>query len=361
MAIDHVRVYSGLPAGGPEAGIFLTRWITHFVAPGFAFLAGTGALFHGLKLGDRAALSRFLVTRGLLLVVLELTVIRFTWTFNLDYGLFTLAGVIWMLGWCMILLAFLVRLRPALVGWIGVAIILFQQVFGGIGNALPAATGVIWNFIYPTDHPGWDRINILYVLVPWIGVMAAGYGFGLLMQREEASRRRVLLRVGVGLTVLFLIVGSILATQIGGGGGEAGGEGPAPPFWMRLLNQQKYPASQLFLLMTLGPMIALLPAVERARGWWARAITTFGRVPLFYYLLHIPTIHLAGIVVMKLRGAFDSGWYATAPYTQVPEEHWWSLPLLYLVFAVVIAVLYPICRWYGGYKARRSDGWVRYI
>src|SRR5882724_9827259 len=108
MAIDHVRVYSGLPAGGPTPGIFFTRWITHFCAPTFVFLAGTGAFLHGRKLGDKRTLARYLVTRGLLLVLLELTVIRLSWTFNLDYSHFILAGVIWMLGWCMVLLAGLI-------------------------------------------------------------------------------------------------------------------------------------------------------------------------------------------------------------------------------------------------------------
>ena len=358
MAIDHVRVYSGLPAGGDTAGIFLTRWITHFVAPAFAFLAGTAAFWHGLRLGDRGELSRFLATRGLLLVVLELTVIRFGWTFNLDYSGFVLAGVIWMLGWCMVLLALLVRLRAPAVGWIGVGIVLLQQVFGMVPGALPASirepVGLVWNFIYPTGVDPWWKISILYVLVPWIGVMAAGYGFGVLMQKDEAVRRRFLLRLGLVMTAVFLAVGSILAVRSGGGEG-------APSFWMRLLNQQKYPASQLFLLMTLGPMIALLPAAERTWGWLGKAVTTFGRVPMFYYLLHIPAIHLAAIIVMRVRGAFDPAWYATAPYTQVPDDRQWSLPLLYLVFAIVVAILYPLCRWYASLKARRRESWLRYI
>ncbi len=126
MAIDHVRVYSGLPAGGPTAGIFFTRWVTHFCAPVFAFLAGSGAYLYGRKFGA-PALARYLVGRGLLLVLLELTVIRFAWTFNFDYGQFTLAGVIWMLGWSMVLLAGMVRLRASVVAIIGLAIVFLQQ------------------------------------------------------------------------------------------------------------------------------------------------------------------------------------------------------------------------------------------
>src|SRR4051812_20764445 len=175
MAIDHVRVYSGQPAGGPTAGIFFTRWVTHFCAPVFVFLAGTGAYLHGRALGDMGALARYLLGRGLMLVVLELTIIRFTWTFNLHYGEFLLAGVIWMLGWCMVLLATLVRLSPRTVGITGLAIILFQQLFGFVPRAFPAAAqapvGRIWQFVYPSGLEGWPGISILYVLVPWIGVM----------------------------------------------------------------------------------------------------------------------------------------------------------------------------------------------
>src|SRR5688572_13937119 len=119
MAIDHVRVYSGLPAGGPTAGIFFTRWVTHFCAPAFVFFAGTAAFLHGRKLGDTRALARYLLTRGLMLVVLELTVIRASWTFNFGYSDFVLAGVIWMLGWCMVLLAALVRLSTKTIGIVG--------------------------------------------------------------------------------------------------------------------------------------------------------------------------------------------------------------------------------------------------
>src|SRR5262249_16587948 len=130
MAIDHVRVYSGVPAGGPNPGVFFTRWVTHFCAPAFVFFAGTSAFLYGRSIGDAGKLARFLVTRGLMLVVLELTIIRFSWTFNFNYAKFTLAGVIWMLGWCMVLLAALVRLRARTVGWIGVGIVVLQQLFG---------------------------------------------------------------------------------------------------------------------------------------------------------------------------------------------------------------------------------------
>ncbi len=363
MAIDHVRVYSGVPAGGPDVGIFLTRWVTHFVAPMFCFFAGTSAYLHGRKLGDLGALARFLFTRGLLLVVLELTLIRFLWAFQVGTG-FALAGVIWMLGWCMVLLAPMVRWSPARIGWAGVAIVALQQGFALVPRALPEAArpafGYFWNFIYPAGTQPWGGINILYVIVPWIGVMMAGYGFGVLLEREAAARDRLMLRLGLALTVLFLVAGSALALMDTGGGEDGSGAGGAP-FWMRLLNQQKYPASQLFLLMTMGPAIALVPWAERARSWFARMMVTIGRVPMFYYLAHILVIHLLAIATMQLRfGEFRHEWYATAPYTWLPDNRW-GLGLLYLNFVIAIAILYALCAWYARRKANDPRPWMRYL
>ena len=359
MAIDHVRVYSGLPAGGPTAGIFFTRWITHFCAPGFVFLAGTAAFLHGRKLGDTSSLARYLVTRGLMLVVLELTLIRFTWTFNVAYSEFVLAGVIWMLGWCMVLLAGLVRFSPKTIGIAGVGIMLLQQVFSLVPRAFPEsvrpAVGTIWEFFYPAGLDGAPGIAILYVLIPWIGVMMAGYGFGALMLREPAERRRLCLRIGLSATALFLVVAG-LATALLPAGDDS------MPWLFRMLNQNKYPASQLFLLMTLGPMIALLPFAERMRGPAADVLAVFGRVPMFYYLLHIPLIHISALVVTMIReGTVHPEWYASAPFASVPDEARWGLALLYLVFVIDVFLLYFPCRWYARYKARKGTGWVTYV
>jgi uncharacterized membrane protein len=358
MAIDHVRVYSGLPAGGVTAGIFFTRWVTHFCAPAFAFFAGTSAFLYGRKLPGNGVLARYLIVRGLILILLELTVIRFAWTFNFDYAHFTLAGVIWMLGWSMVLLAGLVWLPANGVGAIGLGIICFQQVFSQIPRAWPESMqnsiGWLWEFIYPSGLAEHQGIIILYVLVPWIGVMAAGYGFGAIMIRDSAERRRLCLRIGLGATALFLVIGGLLVLRSPAGPS-------APPVLFRLLNQQKYPASQLFLLMTLGPVIALLSPAERWHGWFTSVLATFGRVPMFYYLLHIPAIHLAALVVTLLReGRVHPEWYASAPYTSVPLEHRWGLPLLYLVFAIVVAALYLPCRWFVHVKAQQKS-WLRYF
>lgn len=347
MAIDHVRVYSGLPAGGPEPGIFFTRWVTHFCAPAFVFLAGTGAFFHGIKPGNKGKLARYLLTRGLLLVLLELTLIRFTWTFNLNFSEFVLAGVIWMLGWCMVLLAALVWLKPRIIGIIGVMIIFGQDLFA------TTAFGPYWEFIYSSNLEAPQGITILYVLVPWIGVMMAGYGFGTILQMEAAKANRTCLWIGLSAIIIFLAWGSVVATS------KADGS----PFIFRLLAQRKYPASQLYLLMTLGPTIALMPLAGRAKNIVTSVLNTIGRVPMFYYLLHIPLIHLSALLVAIIKnGNVSHEWYATAPYSQVPPDQQWSLGMLYFVFLIDVILLYLACRWYAKYKTNHPEKkWLSYI
>jgi uncharacterized membrane protein len=377
MAIDHVRVYSGLPPGGPTPGIFFTRWITHFVAPAFVFLAGTSAYLHGRSLGSTRALSRFLLTRGLWLVLLEMTVIRLAWTFNLDFGHYMLAGVIWMLGWCMILMAALVHLGPVANAVIGTAIIALHNVT----DFFPAFTGALresganwlWKFLYlggevRLGHDG-PPLLVLFVIVPWIGVMMTGYAFGRVMESTHSSiaergvdserRRAVALRLGVGLTVLFVVLRTL----------DVYGD-PRPwhhakfPAVLAFLGTTKYPASLSFLLMTLGPMFILLALAERWRGRIAEVVMTFGRVPMFYYLLHIPVIHLAACVVSLLReGHVDPWLFGNHPMAPppVPPGYAWSLALLYVVFAVCVTALYVPCRWYARLKATRRSALFSYL
>ena len=360
MAIDHVRVYSGMPSGGPDAGIFFTRWVTHFCVPAFVFFAGTSAFLYGNKINDKGRLARYLLTRGLMLAVLELTLLRFCWTFNFNYAQFTLAGVLWMLGWCMVLLAAFVRLSPRTIGITGLVIAFGQNAFHLVPQILPADWrnyfDWFWEFIYPGGTYGPPHIAILYVIVPWIGVMMAGYGFGKILTGDAVYRRKFCLWAGLSAVVIFLIAGSLVI--ILGPPSKTG-----MPFIFRLLAQQKYPASQLYLLMTLGPVIALVPFAERAQGWFAKTLTTFGRVPLFYYLLHIPLIHCAALLVNLIReGSTNQGFYATAPFTEIEPIYRWGLPILYLVFIMVEVILYFACRRYEHYKFSHPEKkWLKYI
>jgi len=183
--------------------------------------------------------------------------------------------------------------------------------------------------------------------------MAAGYGFGSILQMAPARKKKICLWLGLLAIVVFIVAGTgfLLDTP------------DNSPFIIGLLRQNKYPPSLLFLLMTLGPLIALVPYAEKAKGWFAEVLVTFGRVPMFYYLLHIPLIHLSALLVNLIReGSANAAWYATAPYTSVPEEHRWGLGLLYLVFVLDVIILYFLCRWYAAYKSTHpGNKWLKYI
>ena len=359
MAIDHVRVYSGLPAGGPTPGIFFTRWVTHFVAPAFIFLAGTSAFFYGRRHAD---LSRFLFVRGVWLILLELTVIRVAWTFNFDFEHYLLAGVIWVIGWCMILMAALVRLRLRTIAILGLAIIaLHNALMPPLINTVPL--GELWKILYIgffNGPVGGSPLIVLYSIIPWIGVMAVGYAFGTILTMEPAQRNRICLQIGLGAIALFLV---LRGTNLYGD--------PRPwsattqmPSLLSFLNTTKYPASLSFLLMTLGPTIALIPMLDHVRGRIANWLTVFGRVPFFYYVLHIPLIHALALIVSMIRLGEVSPWlFTNHPMANPPppDGYTWSLGLLYLVWAVAIVLLYFPCRWYADFKARRRDWWLRYV
>ena len=356
MAIDHVRVYSGLPPGGPSPGIFLTRWVTHFCAPAFIFLAGTSAYLYGRR---HQGLSEFLLKRGIWLILLELTVIRLAWTFNFDFSHYLLAGVIWVIGWCMILMTGLVRLPIAAVATAGLAIIaLHNAVMPPLLPHLPVwLRSILYTaFLDPPIGP----LMVLYSIIPWIGVMAAGYAFGRILTLEPGRRDHLCYGIGLGATALFLV---LRGTNVYGD--------PLPwtadiemPVLLSFLNTTKYPASLSFLLMTLGPTIALMPLLERVRGPLARWITVFGRVPFFYYALHIPLIHALALLVSRIREGGVNPWLFTnhpMGNPPPPDGYTWSLGLLYLVWALSVLLLYFPSRWFAERKAARKEWWLSYL
>jgi uncharacterized membrane protein len=376
MAIDHVRVYSGIPAGGPTPAVFFTRWITHFCAPAFIFLAGTSAFFYGRKHAD---LSKTLIIRGFWFIFLEFTFLRVAWTFNFDFRQYEMAGVIWVIGCCMILMAGLVKLPLPAVGAIGVAIIAAHNMMDShMGKLLDGLDenrfSGVWKILYmgffggPIRFgPSGPNLIVLYSIIPWIGVMAAGYAFGKILTLEPTQRNRLCVAIGLSVVGLFLVLRGFNLygdprpwhATIQGHNGT-----PPMPAWLSFLNTSKYPASLSFLSMTLGPIILMIPVLEGLRGGFARQVALFGRVPFFFYVLHIPLIHAIALVVSKVRLGVVSPWLFTnhpMGNREPPEGYIWSLPLLYLIWGLTILLLYFPCRWFADVKARDMSWWLKFL
>jgi uncharacterized membrane protein len=365
MALDHVRDFFGNSGVNPTdpatttIPLFFARWITHFCAPVFFLLTGTGA-YLSLRKQTKRELSRFLFTRGLWLIFLELTVTRcLGWQFNFDYHV-TMLIVLWALGWAMIVLSALVYLPVSVVTAFGVVMIATHNLLNSIDSSNP-----LWSILHSPNvimnHPG-RIVRVVYVLIPWVGVTAAGYGLGQIFSWSSARRKAFLLALGAGLSAAFLVLRGV---NLYGDPVPWSTQKSAVFTALSFLNTTKYPPSLLYLLMTLGPALLFLWAVDNGTPQWLRPALIVGKVPMFYYLLHIPLIHVLAVAVCYARYGqvhwmFESPTPRQFPIT--PPPGWgYSLPIVYLVWTVIVLTLYPLCRWFAGLKQRRSDAWLSYF
>ena len=368
MLLDHIREYVHADAfrfnptdlSKTNVTLFFTRWITHLCAPTFVFLAGTSIYLQSMRGKSRAELSKFLLTRGLWLVVLEFTVIRFAMVFNLDYSFFGFAEVIWIFGVSMIVLAALVFLPVRVVGITGVLMIALHNLLDGInvppavafaGNPAPDFWQKLWLFLHqPGFVPlfGDMKIFVAYPLIPWIGVMAAGYAFGVVYTWDAERRRGLLLKLGATLTILF-VTGSAIFTYL------HTKQTDAVFVFLDFLNAAKYPPSLLFLLMTLGPAILILASADKVRenNFAGRILIAFGRVPLFYFILQMFVAHAFGVALNYLAGKPVGYLFAKFPESaNAPPEAGFSLWVVYAAWFAGLILLYPLCVWYGRVKQK---------
>jgi len=369
MALDHVRdffsnaTFSPLDLAQTTPALFLTRWITHICAPTFVLLAGMGAYLYGQRGRTRAELARFLLTRGLLLIVLEFTIMHFGWFFSFDYH-FLLAQVIWTLGWSMIALAGLIFLPIWMLAGIGALMIAGHNLLDGISAEQFGKLAWLWTILHQGGMlelaPG-HMMLAFYPLVPWIGVMAVGYSLGPWLLRPPADRRRWFLRLGLGLTLGFLVLRWI---NLYGDPRPWEQQASGLFTFFSFLNTEKYPPSLLFLLMTLGPALLLLAAFDdlKADSALAQPLLSFGRVPLFFYALHLIVIHAAAVGFSYVRYGeapwlFGTGWMFRAG---LPEGYGYGLPVVYAVWAVILILLYPVCRRFAKLKRERGWWWLSY-
>lgn len=390
MALDHVRdFFTNVPFAPEDVShtwplLFFTRWITHFCAPWFCFLAGTGAFLSMTRGRTPKQMQMLLLKRGVFLIVFEWFVMMPGWTF-IPFPL-PIALVLWMLGASMIVLAALVRLPLKWIAAPGIALMALHNLLDNLAPAMFGHFGWLWMVLHQQGaigpqppHMLFGKIPALFVvaypLLPWPGVMAAGYAFGAVMKKPIAERRRIMLALGLGCIALFCV---LRTTNLYGNfhrptfttNGDFKPQATLSMSVVSFLDVEKYPPSLQFLLMTLGPGFLALAVFDKlradARGLRSRAARFFlvyGRVPMFYYVLHVYLIHVLAIVVAFAAGQpwkwlITQGGPVAGP---APAGYGWNLGMVYAMWATAVLLLYLPCRWYMGVKARRRAWWMSYV
>jgi uncharacterized membrane protein len=370
MALDHVRDYFHSAAfqydptdlSQTSPALFFTRWITHFCAPIFAFLAGTSAFLNGTK-KSKKELSWFLFTRGLWLVLVEIVLITLGWSFNPAYP-FLILQVIWALGMSMMALSIAIFLPVRAILVIGLLLIVGHNLLDGLHAQGNTATDALIATLHEQHifftHPG---IMMGYPILPWIGIMLTGYTFGQLYvpTYDAAKRKKLLVYLGTGAIALFIIVRGINAY----GDPHHWSVQKTPLFTiLSFLNTTKYPPSLLYILMTLGPALLFLAFAEKLLNRLGEKLLVFGRVPMFYYIIHIYVIHALAMIAAAATGFKWSDMVLTAwvSMNKQLKGYGYSLLVVYLIWIVLVLALYPLCKWYDNYKRNhRGKWWLSYL
>jgi uncharacterized membrane protein len=375
MALDHTRDYFTYLRFQPEdlaqsyPALFFTRWITHFCAPLFFFLAGTGAFLLRSKSGSVGRVSRFLSTRGLWLIALEFTVIDYAWGFQpWHFG-----GVIWSLGCAMIVLAALVWLPESVILTLGLLVIATHDLTDTVRLPALGSFAPAWSLLHRTGVVPHTNFFVLFPIIPWAAVMAVGYAFGRVLLRAKEQRQRITLMIGIAATLLFVVLRGFNAY----GNPPADFAFNAPGPWqpqaslgmtiVAFLDLEKYPASLQFLLMTIGPGLILLSLLDRVSPGsrlekLLHPLLVFGRVPLFFYVLHIYLIHiLAVLMALAFRQPFEWLLHGAFFGNPLPAGYGHGLPMIYAVWLFAVALLYVPCARFAALKQRRRSWWLSYL
>jgi uncharacterized membrane protein len=373
MALDHTRdFFTNIPFE-PETlaqtnlVLFATRWVTHFCAPMFFFLAGTGAFLYGQRKSP-SELHHFLWTRGLWLIFLEFTVVGTAWTFKFPWGFF---GVIWALGASLLILTLVVRLPMRWITILSLTMIVAHNLLDAIRPQDLGSLAWLWKILHARGEialPLGSQQFVLFPLIPLAAVMAAGYACGQVYVLDRARRRKFMAGLGLGLTLAFVV---LRATNLYGnppaglGGVSQGDWHPQPTLDKTLilfLDVEKYPPSLQFLLMTIGPSLLLLAALDRdGAPPGSSALLIFGRVPMFFYILHLYLIHWLAVLVAVLTRQPVRWLFHGAIFTDTPQGYGHGLAFVYVMWLTVVVILYFPCRWFAGLKQRRKDWWLSYL
>jgi uncharacterized membrane protein len=360
MVLDHARdFFVGVGRGPTDLAtttfpLFFTRWVTHFCAPVFVLLAGVSAQLYARKRGVDQA-RRFLLTRGLWLILLELTIVRFAWIPDPFYR-FVLLQVIWVLGWAMLALAALSYLPVRAVVAIGAVIVVGHNLLDVLDRGNFGALEPLWNLVHERAmlKLGARRVFVSYPLLPWVGVIALGYGLGTWYTRPADQRQRLLRLTGVTAMLGFV---ALRALNIYGDPQPWSVQARSGFTLLSFLNCEKYPPSLLFLLMTLGPALLLLAEFERRFSRAPEQLVTFGRVPLFFYVAHLYLLRFTGAPLAVMR--FGKTAFLPPPgHAGSPGFPLWAA---YVAWLLALLLLYPICRWFARKKAESKSWWLSYL
>lgn len=375
MAIDHIRDYVARSAmqfsptdlSRTTAAIFFTRWITHFCAPVFMLTAGLGAYFW-MSRGhhSKAELSRFLLTRGVWLILLELTILRVVMFSQISYrGSLVILLILWAIGLSMMALAALIYIPTRWLAGLSIAIILLHNLLDPISATRFGRAAWVWDILHQQGLFSWMGVNFLtaYPVLPWIAVISAGYCLGAVFSWEAGRRQRFLLRLGVGLSIAFVIVRIM---NVYGDPARWTHQSSSLFSVLSFLNVTKYPPSLDFLLMTLGPALMLTAWLERFQFSSSNPLIVFGRVPFFYYVAHLAVAHLIAVALNFARyGRPPFLWIAPpsmgSPSNLFPSNYGFPLWMVYAVWIAVLLLLYPACLWFSRLKQRRRDWWLSYL
>jgi uncharacterized membrane protein len=371
MALDHVRDYfhndafqhDPLDPATTTPLLFFTRFITHFCAPTFLFLAGTSAYLIGLK-KTKAALSSFLLKRGLWLILIEVVVISLAWTFNPLYNTI-IFQVIWAIGISMVMLGLAVRLPYGVIFAIGAFIVLGHNVLDYPEAADNHNVPFIWDLLHDARFDNYTfaprhTLVLAYAFAPWTGIMFMGYCAGKLFAPtvDTFKRQKALVSIGLGLIVLFV------ALRLLNGYGN-----PLPwtpqqtgmATFLSFMNVHKYPPSLMYICITLGPALIMLALLENVQNRFTGFVKVFGRVPFFYYVLHLYLIHILTVIAFYVSGYGAKDIVGKSPFFFRPLQFGYSLGVVYIVWVFVVLALYPLCRWYDKYKSTHSQWWLSYL
>jgi uncharacterized membrane protein len=366
MALDHVRDFftdvrfDPLDLSQTTPYLFLTRWITHHCAPAFVFLAGTAAFLYLSRGRTRGELAKFLLTRGLWLVFLELSVVRFAWLFNIDYS-FVFVQVIWAIGWSMVALSGLIFLPRRGLALVSIGMIVLHNLADPVDPGSFGPIAWLWQILHVQGTFTWGDGNIFFViypLIPWIGVMGIGYLFGSIVLEEEGVRRRKMFTIGFVLMAGFIF---LRALNIYGDPHPWSVQATPVKTALSFLDSHKYPPSLLYIMMTLGPAIAILPFFERWEGKLASFIIVFGRVPLFFYVVHLFVIHLFAMIVARHNIGYFDFLTSNISHENYPPNYGFPLGVVYGVWIAVILMLYLPCKWYARVKRRSRNPLFSYL